>query len=441
VETEAQKPVAKETEETVVQSHTRNRGKRKPLPQDLPREIIAVELKPEERFADDGTPLKVIGKEVSEKLVYTPASMKIQEIHRLIYGLIGGDAAKTAPPIPSVIPKGIATPSLLAGIIVNKYADGLPLYRQEEIFERHGVTLSRASMARWVVQAAEACMPLLNVLQDRLMESPYVACDETHVQVLKESGRKAESKSWMWVRTNPSDEHTIVLFEYDPSRSGDVAKKLLNDYKGYLQVDGYGGYNVLESAEELVRIGCNMHGRRKFHDAFKNGAKNGSTLAEQGLEYYHQIYKLEEELRPLLFDERHQKRQELAIPIWNDFEKWALENERKVPPKSKIGGAFHYFINELPYLKGYLKDGRLEADNGFVERAIKYFAIGRNNWLFSDSEAGANASSLFYSFIVTAKLNEANPCQVLERILTEMPKAKTLEDVERLADLLLIKNV
>lgn len=440
VESEAQKPEAKQPEESLVQPHTRVRGKRKPLPQDLPREIITVDLKPEEQFADDGTPLKVIGKEISEKLVYTPASMKIQEIHRLIYGLIGGESAKTAPTIPSVIPKGIATPSLLAGIIVNKYADGLPLYRQEEIFERHGVTLSRSSMARWVVQAAEACLPLFNVLQDRLLESPYVACDETHVQVLKESGRKAESKSWMWVRTNPSDEHTIVLFDYDPSRSGEVAKKLLSDYRGYLQVDGYGGYNALESEIGLVRIGCNMHGRRKFHDAFKNGAKNGTSLAEQGLQYYHQLYTLEEELRPLLFDERHRLRQELAVPIWEEFEKWVIENERKVPPKSKIGEAFHYFNNELPYLKGYLKDGILEADNGFVERAIKYFAIGRNNWLFSDSEAGASASSLFYSLIVTAKLNEANPYDVLETIFTEIPKAKTLDDVERLADLLLNKN-
>lgn len=444
VEVEATTAAAGEPEDeevTTVASHPRKRGKRKPLPENLPREVMVVELKPEEQFAEDGSPLKVIGKEISEKLIYTPATLKVLEIHRLKYGVAPDQYLTIAPPIPSIIPKGMATPSLLAGIIVNKYADGLPLYRQEEIFERHGLELSRSSMARWVLQAAEACLPILNVLNDRLMEDFCVSCDETHIQVLKENGRKAESKSWMWVRATPVSKHKIVLFDYDPHRSAKVAERLLSEYKGFLQVDGYGSYNCLEKNAALTRLGCNMHGRRKFFDAYETGAKGGASLAKEALQYYHTLYKIEEEIGDKSPEEKFIARLEQAGPVWKTFEYWAKTNQNKVPPKSKIGQALHYFINELPYLKAYLMDGRLSIDNGFIERAIKYFAIGRNNWLFSDTEAGAEASSLFYSFIVTAKLNGANPYEVLETIFTDIPKAKTLEDVERLADLLLNKKL
>jgi transposase len=442
VEVAAQKSTEETSDEdvTTIESHTRRRGKRKPLPENLPREVLVVELKPEEQFSDDGTPLKVIGKEVSEKLVYTPATMKVLEIHRLKYGLAPDQYLMIAPTIPSIIPKGIATPSLLAGIIVNKYADGLPLYRQEEIFKRHGIELSRSSMARWVVQSAQACMPLLNVLNDRLMEEFCVSCDETHVQVLKENGRKAESKSWMWVRATPVSEHKIVLFDYDPHRSAKVAHRLLSEYRGFFQVDGYDSYNCLENNEDLIRLGCNMHGRRKFFDAHESGAKSGTSLADAALKYYKTLYQIEEKICDKSPEERFIFRLEHAGPVWKDFEKWAKKNQSKVPPKSKIGQALSYFINEIDYLRGYLMDGRLSIDNGFVERAIKYFAIGRNNWLFSDTEDGAEASSLFYSLIVTAKLNGVNPFDALETIFNEIPKAKTLEDVERLADLLLNKR-
>ena len=161
------------------------------------------------------------------------------------YGIDSGEAIKTAPPVPSIIPKGIATPSLLSHIVTCKYADGLPLYRQEEIFSRLGVDVSRSSMGRWIVQCYEALIPVRNVLEDRLLSSAYVSCDETRTQVLKEKGRKAEAQSWMWVRTTPSDDKKIVLFDYDPSRSGEVAKRLFADYRGFLQVDGFGAYNVL----------------------------------------------------------------------------------------------------------------------------------------------------------------------------------------------------
>jgi transposase len=416
----------------------RQRGKRKPLPKELPREIQVVELPEEERVAEDGTQLKPIGKEVSEKLVYEPSVMKVIEIHRVKYGVDSGEAIKTAPPPPSIIPKGIPTSSLLAHIILQKYAYGLPLYRQEEIFARLGVEVPRCTMARWIVQAAEACRPVWNVLSDRLLASYYVACDETPTQVLKERGRVAESKSWMWVLTTPSDERKIVLFDYDPSRSGEVAKRLLGDYKGTLQCDGYGAYNQLETQEELVRIGCNMHGRRKFFDAAK-GSKEGQTLAEAGLKFYQRLYAVETKAKGLSWEARHALRQKESVPIWDEFKAWVDKHEKKVPPKSKIGQAFHYFLGEYEYLRGYLADGRLEMDNGFAERAIKYFAIGRKNWLFADSEAGANASALFYSFVVTAKLNGLDPYEILKQVFDQVPLAKSIDDFERLADLIVAR--
>lgn len=268
------------------------------------------------------------------------------------------------------------------------------------------------------------------------MASPYVGCDETRVQVLKEDGRPAESQSWMWIRTTPSDSTKIALFDYDPSRSGNVAKRLFAGYKGYLQVDGYGGYNALEKKEGIIRLGCNMHGRRKFHDA-SLGSEKGQPLAKVGLDYYHKLNEIEERAKELSWQERFLLREKEATSIWSEMKTWAEKNYAVVPPKSKIGTAFHYFIGEYEYLTAYLKDGMLLFDNGFTERTVKYFAIGRKNWLFSDTVGGAKASSLFYSFVVTAKLNGLNPYDALDRIFTEVPLAKTIDDYERIATYLL----
>jgi transposase len=441
-EIEATKPESSESEEdeqeVPVKGFNRKRGKRSPLPAHLSREIVPVELPANERFTEDGQPLQVIGKEVSEKFFFEPAQMKIIEYHRYRYGLDSGDPIKIAPPVPMIIPKGIATPSLLADIVIKKYADGLPLYRQEEIWERHQINLSRSSMGRWVVQAAAACMPIWNVLQDWLLEENYVSADETHTQVLKEKDRKPESKSWMWVRATPGRRQPIVLFDYDPHRSGEVAKRLFADYRGFLQADGYAAYNILEKQDKVIRIGCNMHGRRGFSDADK-GAKAGRGLAAVALKYYDRIYDIEKKAKKqgLTWPGRKQLRDTEAVPIWDEMKVWADKHYGQVPRKSLIGEALHYFIEQYELLRGYLQDGCLEADNGFAERAIRKFGIGRNNWMFSDSPDGAHASALFYSFVVTAKLNGVNPYQAIKTIFERIPAAVILEDYEELAKLLL----
>jgi transposase len=443
-EVEAAKPEGSEEcavegadREVTVAAHKKKiRGHRKPLPEHLPREIVVLELPPADRVDAAGNELKVVGKEISEKLSYEPAKISVIEYHRLRYGYDSGEPVKTAPPVPSIIPKGMVTPSLLAAIVTAKYADGLPLYRQEEIFLRQAIELSRTSMARWIVQAAEKCLSIWNILEGKLLEKPYVAADETHVQVLKEKGRRAQTKSWMWLRTNPLDQERIVLFDYDPHRTKEVAARLFADYKGILQCDGYGSYDVLEKNPDLIRIGCNMHGRRKFKEADEGSAKSKS-LAGEGLKYYRALYAVEEEIKDLTPEERYRIRQEKAAPIWSEFKAWAEEKNKRVPRKTSIGDAFHYFLNEYDYLVGYLRDGRLNIDNGEAERKIKYVAIGRKNWLFCDTPEGANASALFYSFVVTAKANGVNPYEALKKIFTELPLATSIDDFERLAGILL----
>ncbi|OFZ17756.1 MAG: hypothetical protein A2Z20_02675 [Bdellovibrionales bacterium RBG_16_40_8] len=252
-----------------------------------------------------------------------------------------------------------------------------------------------------------------------------------------ENGKKAESKSYMWVRSTPHAKNKIILFDYDQSRSSEAAKKILSEYAGYVQVDGYAGYNFLEKQSGVIILGCNMHGRRYFEKAKTEGAKSGKTLAEVGLKYYQKLYDLDDESKKLDLDEKQKHRLEKHKPIWDEFKSWADESVKKVPPKSRIGVALNYFIKEYEYLIGYLKDPRLEMDNGFVERAIRKFAIGRNNWMFSDTEAGADASSMFYSVLCTANVNGVKPFQLLKHLFQEIPKAKTIEDIENLADIIM----
>lgn len=423
-------------EKIEIKAHTKGRGKRKPLPEDLPREIVKIELPEEECFSEDGSPLKIIGYEVSEKLDYIPSKTKVIQYHRAKYGQDSGDYEKTAQPVPSVIPKGIAEPSLLAAIIVGKFADALPLYRQEEILGRQNIIISRTTMARWMITVSKALQPIWNVLSDRLKDSFYISCDETRIQVLKEKGRRAESKSWMWVRSTPYGENKIILFDYSPSRAGSVASEVLDDFKGFLQVDGYAGYNEFCKQEGVKRLGCNMHARRYFEKATKVGAKAGKTLGAVAMNFYKELYLIEDELRNEPLDIRFNLRLKLAKSIWDKFKKWVNENKNKVPSSSKIGKAFGYFISEHEYLIGYLQDGRLEMDSGFVERCIRKFTIGRNNWVFSDTEDGAEASALLYSLVITMKTNKVNPYEALTYILKEIPKIQSLEGIESLVDII-----
>lgn len=423
-----------------VKSHTKKvRGCRKPLPKDLPREVVKIELPESEQVSDSGEKLKVIGWEVSEKLKYEPAKTSVVEYHRAKYGVESGDYEKTAPPFPSVIPKSMVTPELLAAIIVSKYADGLPLYRLEEMFNRLGIDLSRGTMARWVVQASSALTGVRNVLSDKLLESYAISCDETKVQVLKEKGRAPEDNSWMIVRATPTEEKKIALFDYSCSRNQKLIGELFLGYSGNVICDGLNIYDRLES-KDLKRFGCNMHARRKFESAAVDGAKNGKGLASQVMDLYKKIYNHEEKIKDLSPPEKVIERNKVQRPLFVEIKTLVDNNKLKIPDKSKLGIAFSYFQSEYKYLTLYLNDGFIPPDNGYAERVIRKFAIGRNNWLFSDTPEGAEASSLFYSLVITAKLNKINPYTALVKIFTEIPLAKTIEDYEQIADYLLSPN-
>jgi transposase len=422
-----------EDDDTEVNSDEKpKRKKRRPrLPENLPREEVIIDLADKDKVcAHDGSSLVKIGEEISEKLEIIPAKAKVKKIIRFIYGCPCCDESiKTPPPPLTILPKSMASASLVAYIVIAKYMDGLPLYRQETIFIRIGVELTRQSMARWIINVSTQLIPLYNLLQDLLLSKDYIQMDESHVQVLNEDGKKATSKSYMWVRHAPGI-NPIILFNYSPARTGDVPIELLEGFEGTLQVDGYDGYAKVCEENKLNRLGCNDHGRRKFDEAYKTSG--GKDIGKKGLIFYKALYKIEEKIKNLSPEEKLKVRQVESKKILTEMRTWVDTKRGKIPPKSVGGKAINYFYNEYKYLIGYLEDGRFNISNCDVENKIRPFAVGRKNWLFSASVDGADASAMFYSLIETAKANDQEPFDWLTKVLEKLPYANTLEDYEAL---------
>jgi transposase len=401
------------------------------LPAHLPREEFIIDLDDKDKFCiHDGSPLIKIGEEVSEKLVIIPAKAIVKKTIRLKYGCPCCDESiKTPLPPVTILPKSMASASLVAYIVIAKYMDGLPLYRQEAIFIRIGVELTRQSMARWIIKVSIKLMPLYNLLQDLLLAKDYLQMDESYVQVLNEDGKKATSKSFMWVRHAPGT-NPIILFNYSPSISGEVPIELLEGFKGHLQVDGYDGYARFCEENKLIRLGCNDHGRRKFDEAHKT--TGGKSIGKKGLIFYKALYKIEARIENFSPTEKLKVRQSESKKILTEMKTWVDDKRGKIPPKSVGGKSINYFYNEYKYLIGYLEDGKLNISNCGVENKIRPFAIGRKNWLFSASVEGADASAMFYSLIETAKANDLEPFDWLTKVLEKLPHANMLEDYEAL---------
>lgn len=416
--------------ETITYERSKKK-KRARLPENLPRQEVIIDLEEKDKVCvHDGAALKKIGEEVSEKLEIIPAKVFVQKTIRYVYACPCCDEGmKTAPAPKALLPKTMASPSLVAYMIIAKFMDGLPLYRQEKIFARIGVELTRQSMARWLIEVSQKLMPLYNLLQEDLLSRHYINMDETTVQVLKENGKKATSKSYMWVRY-ASGVNPIVIYDYYPTRSGQVPIELLEGFSGYLQVDGYDGYSMACEKNKLTRLGCMDHARRKFKDAFSTSG--GKDIGKKGLIFFKSLYKIEDEIEKMSPDEKKRIRQEKSKPILEEMKTWVEEKRPKITPKSVSGKAINYFYNEYKYLVGYLEDGRLNISNCGVENKIRPFAIGRKNWLFSDSVEGAKSSAMFYSLIETAKANNVEPFDWLMGILEKLPYAETVEDYEKL---------
>ena len=377
---------------------------------------------------------------VKEELEYIPAQLNVLEYwqEKAVFSCVNGDDYIIAAHRP-VHPLGkcFASTPLLANIMVSKYADGLPLYRQESILKRYGHAVSRSNMAHWMIRLEDVLKPLMTLMRESQNASNYLQMDETRIQVLKEDGKTAQSDKWMWVTRGGPPGQPCVLFEYDPSRAGLIPERLLHGFSGTLQADGYAGYNLVCKNENLNRIGCWDHVRRKFVEAEKAADKTGAkkvktSKADVGISKMRKLYLIEKKIKHLEPAEKQRLRQELSIPVLNDFKQWLDKNVTKVVKKSLTRTAIEYALNQWSTLTGYCDDGHLNISNVLAENAIRPFAIGRKAWLFADTTRGANASATCYSLIETAKANNLEPYAYILHILNHIGCADTLEKVEAL---------
>jgi len=390
--------------------------------------------------------LHCMGKDVTEKLVFVPATTKVVEHHRLKYACRGCEqngtrnTIKQAPPVPSILPKSYATPSLLSQLIISKYQHGLPLYRQEVIFKQLGIQLCRQTMSDWLIKIAYVLHPILYEYWHKiLLTQDVVKADETPLKVINDDN----IKSYMWVYSCGADSPAgnlqgdsapnIVLYDYQPSRAGKCAVDFLQDadtnhYTGYLQVDGYAGYH--QSHATLVV--CMAHLRRKFKEAQKAQSKDSKKTgkADWALNHIQKLYRIEKRIKDLPIEERHRIRQKNSVPLLNEFKTWLDKSAPNVLPESLLGKALNYALNQWEKAIRYCDDGRLDIDNNRSERAIKPFVMGRKVWLFSQTANGANASATLYSIVETAKANGLVPYDYLMHVMNEVTAGNT--DPEKL---------
>lgn len=440
-ELEAVTPSEDEGQATIViPTHQRRVGGRKPLPPQLPRIEIVHDLAEEEKICPhDGVVLTAIGEEICEQLDIVPAKVRVLRHVRKKYACPHCQQGVKTAALPSQpIPKSLASPGLAAHIAVGKYQDGLPLYRQEKILGRIGIEISRATLAFWMIELGRLVQPVINLLRDQLLAYDIVHMDETTVQVLKEAGKTAQSKSYVWVQRGGLPGRPIILFDYDPSRSQHVPLRLLEGYRGYLQVDGYEGYNAIGNQDGITLVGCMAHARRKFDEALKAQGKPHArdptkvSHAHQGMQYIQTLYRIERELKTATPEERYRTREKKARPLLETMRSWLDAVLPAVPPESLTGKALYYLHHQWPKLIRYLEDGRLSIDNNTVENAIRPFVMGRKAWLFSDTVHGAQSSTNLYSLIETAKACGHEPYYYLRHLFIELPKAKSLADIEAL---------
>lgn len=425
VETEALNSEPEEDEDEVKPSGPkRKRGKRSPLPESLPRVEVIIDVD-NKICPTDGEELKCIGEEVSEKLEIIPAKVRVIRTIKKKYACPVCETVTQAPAPLEMIPKSNASASLLAYVAVAKYVDSLPLYRQEAIFMRIGIDLPRQTMARWMIKVGEMITPLITLLREELVKGSYLFMDETVVQVLKEDGKKAQTNSYMWVQGREGLS-PILLFYYAKNRSGSHASELLDDFDGALHIDGYDGYAIAITKNGIVRLGCWAHARRKFHDAFKSSS--GKSIGKQGLVFFKKLYGIEEEIKDSSPEKRFYIRLTRCVPLAKAFEEWIQEQSQKVTPSSFAGKALTYARNEWQYLMNCFSSGEFRIDNNWIESHIRPFTIGRKNWMFSDTPAGATASANLYSLVETAKANGLDPFDYLNMVFTKLPLAKTEKD-------------
>ena len=427
-ETEQDHKAPEPTEETIlVAAHTR-KSKRTvdELTAGLPVEEVLIELPQEDLICDKcGGTFVMIGKKfVNQELQVIPRRCKLVKYYSYTYACKSCEEKTgyahiihTVTP-PTLMKHSLASASTVADVMTRKYVDGLPLARQEKIWAREGIQLSRATLANWVIQTSQTWLkPLYRQMKKHLLSCRVVHADETVVQVLKEEGKPAASESRMWVyASNDRSGKPVRFFEYQPSRSGKHAVAFLKGFSGCLVTDGYSGYNQVEG---VIRCGCWAHMRRKWREAMPKGATKENSKAAVGYDYCNKLFALEKKFSEMSDGVRKTARQVKAEPLLEAYWRW-LEKIEPVPG-SKLAEAVTYAKNQKSYLNAFLDHGEVDISNNFAENAIRPFVVGRKGWLFCDSPKGADSSAIVYTLVETAKANGLDPYRYLERTLTELP--------------------
>lgn len=434
---EAENAAEPEQEELTLPETNENKGKtgRKPFAKNLPRhQVFAYLSDDEKKDAIDTFFIKV-----REELDIIPAKVQILEYmqEKAVFKNEQGDThIKLAEVIKHPVPKAMGSVNLMTYIIISKYADGLPLYRLENIIKRYGGEISRATLANWVMALAKVAQPLINLLREEQNSGSLIMMDETRIQVLKEPNYSATGHKYMWVTLGGRPTQQSVLFDYDPSRGRDIPVRLLDGFtNGHLQTDGYAGYNEVCLKNNLTNVGCMDHARRKFIEAQKaqpKGKKAKASKADMTLSFINKLYAIEREIKTLSFDEKLKTRQEKSVPVLDKLKKWLETNKPRIAKDSLTGIAMTYLHNQWKKLTVYCTNGQLSISNIMAENAIRPFAVGRRAWLFADTPRGANASAVHYSLIESAKLHGLEPYQYLNSIFKALPYAETVEDIEAL---------
>ena len=438
-------PLEDETETVRISKvvYTRKKRGRKPLSPKLARIDMVIDVSEEEKNSvPDGYELKNIGEETSEQVHEIPQKYVVIRTVRpkyIVKPITGSGIKKTdAPvrmliaPVPArILPRSIATPSLLSSVLTGKFCNALPFYRQEKIFYRFGLEISRQDMANWTIAVASKLEKYIELLKSELLSGPCVHSDETYFQVMNEQGKENTSKSYMWVMTGGSGNKKVVLYNYNASREANFISNFLISYQGFLMTDGYAGYNAIGEKEGIVHAACWAHARRYFVEAFDAAFKKGS--AGEIIEKIGTIYSIEKTLRKKYFGELDNtndvglyaafgaERKTAVEPILADIKKWLDIKSKEILPSSALGKAVAYTLNIWSKLTSYLDCPFLTPDNNEAERAIRPFTIGRKNWVLSGSPRGASASATIYSLIETLKLNKLEPYYALRYILTKLP--------------------
>ncbi len=402
---------------------TRTRPARRPLPASLPRETCVHEPAQRER-CPCGAALRHLDDDVAEVLEYVPARFKVIRHVRPKYACAACQQIVQAAAPSRPIARGLAGPGLLAHVLIGKYCDHLPLYRQSEMYAREGLDLDRSTLADWVGGASHLLAPLLQRLAAHVLGGDTLHADDTPVPVLSPgNGQTKTGRLWTYVRDERAHDGAAppaVWFTYSADRKAKHPIAHLGAFQGVLQADGYAGFKGLyeRPKQPLLEAACWAHARRKFYDLF---AATDSPIAREALDRIGALYEIEAAIRGQPSEQRQQQRQARAGPLLADLHRWLLVTVQQLSKKSELAGAIHYALARWRALTRYCDNGRIEIDNNAAERALRTVALGRKNWLFAGSDRGGERAAAIYSLIGTAKLNGLDPYAYLHHVLTHLP--------------------